>query len=213
VGPLILSLRIEVPSGPDYFDWRLPLAGLIFAVLPFLFGVFLHKDAAWLVYLLFVAAVVVVLAVVVFTALRKRKELFALSAMVALAVAIGVVALFMWHSPRDKLRWLLFSHSYKQEAFAYRPGSSGEFWHTYWDGWGAVGGSWEVFLVYDPNNSLRAASERRGPVNASGIPCEVPFVGRLSSQWYLVQFYMNETWGQCPPSTREENGTSGRATQ
>jgi hypothetical protein len=208
-----VSLRIEVPSGPDHFDWRLPVASVVIGFLAFVPGVFVDRDGAWLFYLLFMTAMAIALAVFVFRALAKGKQLFGFSVLAALVAAIGVVALFMWLSPRDKIRWFVLAHRYKQEVIGYQPPPSGDLWHTYWDGWGAPGDKWDVFVVYDPSNSLLGASKTHQPVRASGIPCEVPDVERLRSQWYTVKFYMNETWGECPPATADKNGAPRPATK
>ena len=53
-----------------------------------------------------------------------------------------------------------------------------------------------VYLTFDPSDSLSAASSAHRPGKFNGIPCKVPDVERKEKNWYLVQFYTNERWGQ-----------------
>jgi hypothetical protein len=72
----------------------------------------------------------------------------------------------------------------------------GELKHVEWDGWGWGGQDTTVYLVFDPADLLSQAASSHHPGKYNGIPCEVFLVRRLESQWYTVQFYTDEWWGQ-----------------
>jgi hypothetical protein len=55
----------------------------------------------------------------------------------------------------------------------------------------------EVYLVFDPTDSLSRSASSRQPGKFDGIPCEVNLVRRLESHWYSVQFYTSEDWDHC----------------
>ena len=102
---------------------------------------------------------------------------------------------------RPFFRWLLWSRRYKTELMAEPEPPKGELKHVVWDSWGFVPSGFDVvYLVYDPTDSLAAAATSRTPGRFAGIPCEVPRVLRLERQWYAVDFYTDEEWGNCPHS-------------
>jgi hypothetical protein len=123
---------------------------------------------------------------------------------VAAYVVIGIfifcpaVVLVGWNSYvfRTAAKWTLASGSYKSKVLAEAAPSRGGFKHIQWDGWGWAGQDTTVYLVFDPENTLSTAAQRHRPGKFSGVPCEVPVVNRLESQWYTVQFYTNEFWGR-----------------
>ena len=47
-----------------------------------------------------------------------------------------------------------------------------------------------------PNRFLSAAAKSHQPGKFVGIPCTVPLVSRIESQWYAVRFYTDEWWGR-----------------
>ncbi len=97
---------------------------------------------------------------------------------------------------RPSIRWLLWSNQFKAEVLARPAPDNGELRHMEWEATGFAGvANNTVYLVYDPTDSL---SEARSPGKFNGIPCKVPYVLRLESHWYSIQFYTDEVWGQCP---------------
>ena len=98
---------------------------------------------------------------------------------------------------RSVARWLAWSRDYKTQVLTQPQSPNGELKHIDWDGWGMFAQNTEVYLVYDPTDSLwRAAlSGERGKFD--GIPCKVQLVRRLESHWYSVIFYTSETWDYC----------------
>jgi hypothetical protein len=113
-------------------------------------------------------------------------------------VAIGGGVLIKNYSVvHDDARWFLWSQDYKAKVLAQEGSSNGEFKHIEWDGWGFPGaGDTTIFLVYDPKDSLWVAARGHQPGKFDSIPCEVPLVHRLESQWYTVRFYTEEYWGK-----------------
>jgi hypothetical protein len=99
---------------------------------------------------------------------------------------------------RSEVRWLWNSKAYKAQVLAQPAPVNGELRHIEWDGWGFPGaGDTVVYLVFDPNDSLAATVSSRVSGKFNGIPCEVPQVRRLESNWYTLLFYTDTTWGHC----------------
>jgi hypothetical protein len=70
--------------------------------------------------------------------------------------------------------------------------------HIDWDGWGFAGaGDTEIYLVFDPHDSLSAAATSHSHGKFSGIPCEAYAVHRLESHWYWIHFYTDTSWDDC----------------
>jgi len=103
---------------------------------------------------------------------------------------------------RDATRWLFLSRSYRAAVLAQPDSVNGTLKHTEWEGWGFAGSDTVVYLVFAPNDSLAADSKRHEPVKARGIPCEVPRIRRLESDWYAVMFYTDTSWDYCGPAGR-----------
>ena len=115
------------------------------------------------------------------------------------AAVITVLLALVWNysAVHTAARWLLRSHDYKSRVLAQPTSTNGELKHIEWDSWGFPGaGDTVVYLVFDPTDSLSAAAKSHQPGKYSGIPCEVPHVGRLESHWYTVRFYTDEYWGK-----------------
>ena len=127
-----------------------------------------------------------------------RRRWVTLSALAVYLLVSAFLLTHLWVS-RNHLRWLLLSHSYEAEVLAKPTPGNGEFKHVVWDGWGMTGQETDVYLVFDPSNSLVATLGARAPVRAAGLPCRVHQVTRLESRWYAVLFYTAETWvhGEC----------------
>lgn len=119
--------------------------------------------------------------------------------LVALSVFVVIASLLVWNFSKTKTeaRWLVSSRRYKSEVYAQPIPTSGEFKHIEWDGWGWAGQNTTVYLVFDPADSLSLAASTHLSGKFAGIPCQVPKVSRLESQWYVVTFYTNQDWGRC----------------
>lgn len=109
----------------------------------------------------------------------------------------AALAVWNYSAARMTARWLLWSRDYKSKVLSQPFSSNGELKHIEWDGWGWAGQDTTVYLVYDPTNSLSTAASNRQSGKFVGIPCEVPNISRLESQWYTVTFYTNQEWGRC----------------
>jgi hypothetical protein len=132
---------------------------------------------------------------------RRNQTLYLVAAAAALSIAASLVitAVVAWqfYSIRSATKWFMYSQRYKSEVLAQSGGTAGELQHIEWDGWGFPGaGDTTVYLVYDPTDSLSAAAKGHQPGKFVGIPCMVPLVSRLESQWYTVRFYTDEWWGR-----------------
>jgi len=119
--------------------------------------------------------------------------------LLALSVFVVIASVLVWNFSQTKTeaRWLVSSRRYKSEVYAQPTPTSREFKHIEWDGWGWAGQNTTVYLVFDPPDSLSLAASTHLSGKFVGIPCEVPKVTRLESQWYVVTFYTNQDWGHC----------------
>jgi hypothetical protein len=123
---------------------------------------------------------------------RSRLPLYgALPVLLVIAVAIA----WQFYAIRSPARWLVLSHSYKAQVLA-QPSIAGELEHIEWDGWGWAAQDTTVYLVFDPTDSLSTAARSQRPGKFQGIPCEVPAVDRMETNWYTVRFYTDEWWGR-----------------
>lgn len=116
-----------------------------------------------------------------------------------IAASLVITAAVAWNfnSIRTATKWFMWPQRYKSEVLAQPASTSGELKHIDWDGWGFPGaGDTNVYLVFDPTDSLSVAAADHAPGKFNGIPCEVAQVHQLESHWYTVQFYTNEFWGR-----------------
>jgi hypothetical protein len=133
------------------------------------------------------------------TASNRTAYIVWLSLETLAAVALLTAALVLaWntYTIRTAIRWFAWSRDYKAHVLAQPASATGDLKHIEWDvsGWGPIGPT-IVYLVFDPTDSLSAAAQSDHPGRFSGVPCEVPRVQRLESQWYAVTFYTEESWG------------------
>jgi hypothetical protein len=113
-------------------------------------------------------------------------------------VVILLAAVIFSAKIQDKVRWVFQSHEYKAKIFALPKPANGLLKHIEWDGWGFPGaGNTVVYLVFDPTDSLSAATKSSPAPHFSGIPCDVDRVEQLESHWYTVLFYSGTSWEQC----------------
>jgi hypothetical protein len=117
-----------------------------------------------------------------------------------LIVTVGVV--ISQRQIRPHLLWLVWSNRYKSEVLANASAANGELRHVEWngDGWGSgVTGDWMGYVVFDPSDSLSAATRNNVPTEYKGIPCKVILVRCLEKQWYSVVLDMNQFWDRMHP--------------
>jgi len=120
-----------------------------------------------------------------------------------------VSAFLFLHSSdvRSPIKWFLWSRQYKARVLAQPASPSGNFKHVEWDGWGWGGIDTSVYLVFDPTDSLAGAAKNDRSGKFNGIPCEVPWVRRMESHWYMVMFYTDRDWADCDAA--EKNRSQG----
>jgi hypothetical protein len=94
---------------------------------------------------------------------------------------------------RSEGRWLAASGYWKEEALKEPAMNDSGIKCLIWDGWGGMGASTDVYLVFSRDDGLRNYS----PSSLNGLPQPVWKVERLEKQWYSVTFYTNEGWDGC----------------
>jgi hypothetical protein len=128
---------------------------------------------------------------------RKLHRCFSIVLTLAIYWAISAALFVNYSGVRSAARWCLWSRHYKASVLAQPDSKNGELKHIDWDGWGFPGaGNTETYLVFDPTDSLAAASKSRQPGKFDGIPCSVYRVSRLEGRWYAVLFYTGYRWGE-----------------
>ena len=186
------------------FDWRVPGGAALVAFFVSLSIAVCQADTAIFLYLFLVAPILILLSIAlpIYAIFGKgrRKRLTLLATLGAVWVVLSI--LFTYYvqdgsTVRTTTRWLVWSRNYKEKVFAVYAPTNGELRHVEWDGWGWGGEDTTVYLVFDPKDSLSSAALIRQPGKFEGIPCPVPQVSRLESQWYAVRFYTNENWDGC----------------
>ncbi len=130
--------------------------------------------------------------------LHKKPNTLSMLAMVAIFWIISLpLAYFCLRNSleiRTTTRWLIRSGHYKALVLANPAPFNGAFKHIDWDGWGWAGMDTNVYLVFDPTDSLSTAAAKHQPGKLNGIPCDVYRVFRLEKSWYTVLFYTDEFW-------------------
>ena len=181
----------------DRFNWLLPFyaaVGALFLFVPFIttFG----YDGGEFLYVLLAIPIISIALIVLAFFKRGRLRLAVLSMLVVFwASSWGLLKNAL--EVRSEVRWLFLSRHYKAKVLAEPVPANGELKHIEWDGWGFAGaGDTDVFLVYDPSDSLSAAAKNQAPGKFNGIPCEVYKIRRLESHYYTALFYTDTSWDQ-----------------
>ena len=195
---------VKNASDESPFRLRLPYIAALLAFVVFFSLAVCQSDTALFTYLFLVGPILVSvsLSLIAFITMGKGrpKRLTLLSALAIIWVITPI--LFIVHlnyhfAIRTTARWLLWSRDYKESVLAQPASANGDLKHVEWDGWGWGGNDTVVFLVFDPSDSLSAAALNHQPGKYPGIPCEVPYVSRLESRWYIVPYYTGLNWGEC----------------
>ncbi len=178
------------------FNWRLPSCAALVAFAVSISIAVCPADIALFLY--FFLLIVFTFELLVYTIFGegRRNRLTLLSTLATLWI-VSAVFVANHVQIRTTARWLWRSRAYKDKVLAQQAPANGEFRHVEWDGWGWAGQDTTVFLVFDPRDSLSSAASIHQPGKFDGIPCAVPEVSRLESQWYAVRFYTNQDWDQC----------------
>jgi len=178
-------------------NWRLPLYGLIAALLVLFPKIVFGNGVDTFLITMFQGAIVCVVLLIVFV-LRIRRQTISVLLMAGVFCAACWALYRVSDDARTVCRWIVHKNAYKAKVLAQPTSRDGRLKHVEWDGWGFAGsGDTVVYLVFDPNNSLASAMTVPSPGKFRGIPCQVLRVRRLESQWYTVLFYTGTDWEHC----------------
>ena len=189
---------IEKATEGDQFNWRLPLAALLGTFVIFLILAIFQSES--LVYLFFVVPIISLFLIVcaVYSAVAgKKRRCLAILSMLAIFWVLSVPLFKNYLAIRSAERWLIWSGDYKSRFAAQPTSANGDLKHVFWDGWGWGGENTEVYLVFDPTDSLSAAAKSHQPGKFDGLPCKVDRVFRLEPNWYAAQFFTGTDWDHC----------------
>lgn len=187
----------ETASTPNRIKWQFPLFAACGAALPLLcIDIISDSDFSNFLYVLTIVPISSLI-LLILTSFKKGRRRAFFSALVVY-VAISFLLVGNSYEIGTTVRWLLHSNRYKAAVLALPKPANGELRHLEWDGWGfASVANTVVYLVYDPMDSLSAAARSGAPAKVSGIPCGVPSIRRLQSQWYSVMSYTDADWDSC----------------
>jgi hypothetical protein len=182
-------------QGSASFDWRLAAYAVVSAMLLFPFAAIASSDEGELLFLLTFGVNGACLAI---AACRKRGlRTISLIASLVVYVCASWPLLTDFYDMHVFLRWQLTKNADRAALPAQPSPPNHEFKHLDWDGWGFAGMDTEVYLVYDPADSLDVPAESGRPGKYAGIPCNVFRVRRLESHYFAVQFYTDTGWDAC----------------
>ncbi len=178
------------------FNWKLPLYGALGAVIIVLPKIVSGNQIGTFLFSVPVAGLTILFLLI--TAVRTlRSQCLAALLMLAVFCAASLLLFRASDAMRTTGRWLAQSKRYKAAVLT-QPSLNGDLRHVEWDGWGFAGtGDTTEYLVFDPEDSLAGAAKSHSSGRFSGIPCEVPEVRRLESEWYTVRFYTDTVWDRC----------------
>jgi hypothetical protein len=185
-----------IKTKADGFDWRLPMYGILGAVILALPS-FCGNDMGAFLATIFLAALIALILLVIVIRHARRHGVAALSMVLSFCV-LSWLLLRSSDDLRTSVRWLVHSKSYKSQVLNQPVPRAGEFKHVEWDDWGFPGaGDTVVYLVFDPTDQLAVAAKRRSSGTFNGIPCPVFKVHRLANNWYTALFYTDTDWNHC----------------
>jgi hypothetical protein len=188
---------IQRMAEENRFHRQLPFYIALGSLLIF-FPIIIHDPTFGVILYLLVVAPIVSLFLLVIATRRKVHQRLAILSMLAVYWLVSWTLVKNSVDVRASSRWFIRSKDYKAKVLALPDSGNGEFRHIEWDGWGFAGaGDTNVYLVFDPSDSLSAAAKSHSPGKFSGIPCEISRIRRLESQWYSVVFYTDTGWGHC----------------
>src|ERR1700735_40170 len=180
------------------FNWWLPVAALLGTPLIFLILAIFQRES--LVYLFIVVPIISLLLIVIalYSAITgKKSRCPSILAMLSIFWILSV-PLFKNYLPiRSAARWSIWSNDYKAAVAAQPSPTNVNLKHLDSDGWGWGGENTEVYLVFDPTDSLSAAAKSHQPGKFDALPCKVDRVFRLERNWYAAQFFTGTDWDQC----------------
>jgi hypothetical protein len=185
------------------FNWRMQVYAVLGALVVFAAISLLDRDISLFLSLFIIAilsiCIVLLLIYAAFGKNRRRSchQLLTLAIFWTISMSFFVSERSHPIAIRSVARWLVWSRDYKTQVLAQPQPPNGELKHIEWDGWGMFAQDTDVYLVYDPTDSLLVAALSREPGKFDHIPCEVQGVRRLERHWYSVIFYTSETWDYC----------------
>ena len=143
--------------------------------------------------------IVTITCLVFLAASHHRRHTLLFIARLAFLWAIAV-SLFLYNHEHpfalhQTAKWLVRSPEYKQEVLQ-QPSVTGDLKHIEWDGSGFAGAENNVYLVFDPSDSLSKAKNNKA-LRFNGKSCDVWEVNRLERDWYAVLFYTDQSWDEC----------------
>lgn len=188
-------------SARGSFSWRLFLRAAAIGLLVFVATACQADSSLSLVFLVAPALVLVSIASLIYALVRRRQLRTILATLTLLWAIAACFVLYNREHPfaiRETARWLIWSHEYKQQVLAQRTSVNGNLKHIEWDASGFAGvANNRAYLVFDPTDTLSAATGNNQAAKFDGRPCKVWAIRRLEKHWYAVLFYTDQAWGEC----------------
>jgi hypothetical protein len=110
-------------------------------------------------------------------------------------VTFVCVSFAMSHSEthlRPWARWLIASSSYKSQVIAQPITDPSGIRFIEWDGWGWAGMDTNVYLIYDPSDTLKFGAHKVQGKKSVEITEKAQFIQRLEHNWYSATLFTSE---------------------
>lgn len=204
VVPLWIAVRDRKrPGMPEgSINWGLCLCGVAGTIIVDL-SLMVYSANAVFLFLFFVLPVIwvgCVLWLVLAFRRKPRSHSWQLFGAAFVSVALSFVLFHGQDVIRPALRWMIWAQQFKAELLAQPAPGNEELRHMVWEETGFAGvANNTVYIAFDPSDALSSAIL---PGKVAGIPCTVLRAFRLEPHWYSVWFYTDETWSQCPWSSK-----------
>ncbi|MGB6787983.1 MAG: hypothetical protein WBE20_07580 [Candidatus Acidiferrales bacterium] len=191
----------EKATQRNWFDRRLTLCFTIVGSAVLFTIAACQADIALFLNVFVVAPFLLILSItcLIFLAVSRRRQLLLFVAGLAILWTVAVV-LFLYNLKRpfalhETVKWVTLSPKYKDEVLE-QLSANGDLKHIEWDGSGFAGAENNVYLVFDPSDSLSKAKKNK-TLRFNGRSCDVREVNRLERDWYAVLFYTDQSWDEC----------------
>jgi hypothetical protein len=185
------------------FSWGLLLGAAVIGLLVFTAMATCQADTFLFLNVFVVAPALFVFSIasLVYAVVRRRQLRATMATFAVLWATAACVFLYNRAHPfeiRENVRWLLWSHEYKEQVLAQPVSVDGNFKHIEWDVSGFAGvANNTAYLVFDPTDALSAATGNSRATKFNGVPCKVRAIHCLENHWYAVLFYTDQAWGEC----------------
>jgi hypothetical protein len=180
------------------FNWLAPLCVAMGTLIFFsLFIIYGPNSAVLFIMLMILISIILIINAFVLALFKKWRTVISVFALLLIDWGISWCLLKIINELHEHTQWLLDSNELRSQLMRQPNSVNGEFKHIDWYGWGFLGMDTEVYIVFDPKDSLAVAAKSHSSGKFNGIPCGINRVRRLENHYYTVSFYIDTNWDHC----------------